>query len=122
LVLSTTASYIASIFLSYHKKLPHRIDHGINPAEGILFYFVIESLGKEVESCIPTGDDNVLKKVVFNVLREVFQGFKYSSCYALLLQAYVLRVEEYLRDLKSLLVQRYMLIVDAYRNSESYFS
>ena len=42
------------------------------------------------------------------------QRFKYSTRYALLLEADILRGKQNLRDLKALLVQRYVLRVDTY--------
>ena len=92
--------------------LLHRIYHWLDPAGAILFELFIQSLIEIQKSSITSRYNNILKKIMPNAFICKFQRFQYSSRNSFLLQANILWIKKNLRNLKSLLIKRYMLCID----------
>lgn len=113
LVALAAASYPALILLHNYKNLLHTVYHRRYPAKRVLLDLIIESVCEITEPCIATCYYNVLEVVVFDVLGRELKRFEDSAYNASLIHAYILWVEQYLWYLEALLIQRYVLCVDA---------
>lgn len=89
------------------------VDHGLDPAEGVLLQLIVQPFAELREASVAPRDDDILQVIVPDRGICEPKALVNGVGDAFLVKSDVLWVEENLRDLEALLVQRDVLEVDA---------